>query len=89
MKTLLVAAMMAIASPALAQSATPAGSCCEQEMECCEKGEDGKMRCKMMGHDQMDHGNMDHGQMDHGEMDHGTMNHAEMDHSAHAAPQPQ
>ena len=42
-------------------------------MDCCEKGEDDKMRCKMMGY---------------GNMDHGAMNHAGLDHSAHTAPQP-
>ena len=51
MKTLFVAAIMAVASPAFAQSAEPTCPHCEQaEMGCCEKDQDGKMRCKMMDH---------------------------------------
>lgn len=87
MKTLFAAAVMVIASPVFAQSAEPACPHCEQaEMDCCEKDEDGKMRCKMMDHGDMQHGQMDHGGMDHGSMDHGTMNHG--DHAGRSANTP-
>ncbi|WP_277754171.1 hypothetical protein [Porphyrobacter sp. GA68] len=83
MKTLFVAAIMAVASPAFAQSAEPTCPHCEQaEMGCCEKDQDGKMRCKMMDHAEVDHGSMDHSKMQHGQTDHGVVDHASMDHGA-------
>lgn len=87
MKSLFVAATMAIASPVFAQSAEPACPHCEQaEMDCCAKDEDGKKRCRMMDHAKMDHGQMQHGQVDHGSMNHGAMNHG--DHATHSANTP-
>lgn len=79
MKSILFATMVAISSPGLAQSATTACPHCEQaKMDCCERGPDGKMQCKMMKQGQMDHGGANHSADDH----------ATMQHSAQGEPQP-
>lgn len=72
MKSFLIAigVLALTASPAAAQE--PAAKVApkhehmkDSKMDCCKKGEDGKMICEMMDHGKMDKTKMDHSKMDH------------------------